>query len=123
MLMKFYRSVAVVIVVLALGGCSIYSLPGEQPAPVETRTGEPTSQPTPPGQPPTPVHPQSVEREPVPTSAYESLVARANEASARGDYEQALATLERAQRIAPDRVRPMKPCTLERDPPGCPLCR
>ncbi|MEM9257219.1 MAG: tetratricopeptide repeat protein [Pseudomonadota bacterium] len=41
-------------------------------------------------------------QEPVGSTAYQPLLARAREASAKGDYEQALALLERAQRINPN---------------------
>lgn len=82
---------------LALGGCSIYSLPGSEPAPVETRPDytpvtPPATAPQPPSRPPRPAT----------TSAWQPLVDKAEQARARGDYEQALALLERAQRIDPD---------------------
>jgi tetratricopeptide (TPR) repeat protein len=87
-----------VCLVLLLGGCSIYSLPGGEPAPVE-KAPEYTPV-TPPSSSPRPATPPS---EPTATSSgYRSLVDKADQASARGDYEQALALLERAQRIDPD---------------------
>ncbi|MBN7799110.1 tetratricopeptide repeat protein [Parahaliea mediterranea] len=87
----------------ALAGCSVYSTPGRQPAPVETRPGSEvvSPQPAPPAEPrpaPQPAQPP----EPNASNAYGPLLARADKASAGGDYEQALALLERAQRIDPD---------------------
>jgi tetratricopeptide (TPR) repeat protein len=83
---------------LLLGGCSIYSLPGDEPVPVES---EPeyttvTPSPTPAQSAPAPAS------EPQSASAYQGLLGKAEQASAAGDYEQALALLERAQRIEPD---------------------
>ena len=83
---------------LVAAGCSVYSTPGSQPPPIETPTGEPVgSAPPPPATSPAP----PVE-ELGAVAAYAPLLARAEEASRRGDYEQALAFLERAQRIDPD---------------------
>ncbi len=88
------------ITLLPLAGCSIYSVPGADPAPVETRPsptpGSSTSTPT-----PVPV-PEPVPPEPNDSNAYGGLVTQASTAADRGDYEQALALLERAQRIDPD---------------------
>ncbi len=69
-------------------------------------TGEPSSAPTQPGtSTPVPAPPPAVREpatpEPVP-QAQTSLLAKADSARARGDYDQALAILERAQRIDPD---------------------
>lgn len=82
----------------ALSGCSIYSVPGSstgsvivQPPPVYEEP-EPTLPPTPPAPEPS-----------VPGDApYAELLHRAGEARDAGQYEQALALLERAQRIDPD---------------------
>ena len=57
--------------ILALTGCSIYTMPGSERAPIDT-------------------------------SAAAGLLGKARTASAQGDYEQALALLERAQRIDPN---------------------
>ncbi|WP_116368913.1 tetratricopeptide repeat protein [Parahaliea mediterranea] len=104
---SFSRQLLLASLCLWLGACSIYSTPGRQPAPVETRPapepgapapGQPSTQPpTPPAQPSQPRPP-----EPNASNAYGPLLARAEQASAGGDYEQALALLERAQRIDPD---------------------
>ncbi|TXS88995.1 tetratricopeptide repeat protein [Parahaliea maris] len=89
---------------ISLGACSIYSAPGQRPAPVETRPGaepqsrEPSEPPSRPAEPT--VQPQAPE--PNASNAYGPLLARAEQASRAGDYEQALALLERAQRIDPD---------------------
>jgi hypothetical protein len=86
--------------VITISACSTYSLPGSTPAPVPVEK-EPDYQ----GQ-TTPPHttPESVPRpsEPSVSSAYRPLLAKAEQATAQGDYEQALALLERAQRIDPD---------------------
>ena len=83
---------------MLLGGCSIYSLPeGGEPVPVES---EPDYTPVEP--PATSPRPKPPPAEPSTTSAYRGLLDKADRASASGDYEQALALLERAQRIDPD---------------------
>lgn len=80
-----------------LSGCSIYSVPGSEPAPVETR---PEYTPVTPA----PTAPQTAPSAPEPNSsaAYRGLLDKADTAAQRGDYEQSLALLERAQRIDPD---------------------
>ncbi len=76
---------------LALGACSTYTPPPQQPpAPVTTPKPEPAT----PAQQPRPVEPA--------VSAHRGLIDKAREATARGDYDGALALLERAQRIDPD---------------------
>ncbi|MFT7264023.1 MAG: tetratricopeptide (TPR) repeat protein [Halioglobus sp.] len=82
-----------------LGGCSIYSIPGTEPAPVEP---EPVYTPVEPVTEATKPELEPAEPEPDTSSAYKGLLNKANSAAARGDYEQALALLERAQRIDPD---------------------
>lgn len=89
---------AVLGLVLLLAGCSTYAPPASAPAPVE-------QQPKPEPRvisPPAPV-PRAPERQaPSPASAaLRPLLDKAAQASAHGDYEQALALLERAQRIDP----------------------
>jgi tetratricopeptide (TPR) repeat protein len=82
---------------LFVSGCSIYSKPDSQPAPVEK---QPDYTPvTPPA-----TSPQTAPRaaEPSASAAYQPLLNQAEQASDRGDYEQAMALLERAQRIDPD---------------------
>lgn len=76
-------------------GCSIYSLPGEQPQPTPPKPATPAPQPV-------PEAPASPPRDPNASNAYGGLLVKAREARGRGDYEQALALLERAQRIDPD---------------------
>lgn len=78
-----------------LVGCSVYSVPGGEPAPVETRPDPTVIAPPEPA----PAEPAA---QPGVTRAYGALVEKAEAASARGDYDQALALLERAQRIDPD---------------------
>lgn len=88
-------------VLAVTGGCSVYSVPGGKPAPVETRPPPaPETTPVPGPSPSAPSAPQPPE--PNASHAYGGLLARAEEASGRGDYEQALALLERAQRVDPD---------------------
>ena len=89
------RSLLVALAIVLQAGCSIYSLPGDQPDPPPAKPAT---------QPPAPIPdaPKAPPRDPNASNAYGGLVAKAQEARARGDYEQALALLERAQRIDPD---------------------
>ena len=92
-----YQRGAVLLVLSAMlsaCGTNPYSLPRVETA--EPSYEESAPQPAPPPSPPEPGP------EPAPTGAHSGLVARAAEASSRGDYDQALAYLERAQRIDPD---------------------
>lgn len=95
--LSVFLKCAAIIVVSFLSGCSIYSVPGTEPAPVETQpeytpvTPAPTASQTAPSAP-----------EPNDSGAYRGLLDKADTAVKRGDYEQALALLERAQRIDPD---------------------
>ena len=100
-LMGFLRRAFAILAIAALGGCSIYSLPGqEQPAPVQQK--QPDYQQGTESTPPATAPPVAVPPEPNDSNAYGGLLAKAEEARDRGDYEQALALLERAQRIDPD---------------------
>ncbi len=94
---KVVLRVLVVVLVLIVAGCAGVEERDAGPAPVETRPGAtpvppPVRPPQPPARPPRPST----------SSAWQPLVDRAAQASARGDYEQALALLERAQRIDPE---------------------
>ncbi|MFK8047413.1 MAG: tetratricopeptide repeat protein [Halioglobus sp.] len=82
-----------------LSGCTLYSVPGSEPVPVE-----PGSEPIPVEPPPEVTKPELEPSAPEPdtSGAYKGLLEKANTAAARGDYEQSLALLERAQRIDPD---------------------
>lgn len=96
MLQRLLNRGGVVCLLLIMGGCSTYSIPGsEPPAPPQPTVPAPKS-PAPP-QPPRPPQPPT-------TTAWKPLVEKAQQARARGDYEQALALLERAQRIDPESV-------------------
>jgi tetratricopeptide (TPR) repeat protein len=82
---------------LALGGCSLLGTSGSGPAaaatsPPATAAPPPVTAPQPPARPPRPST----------ASAWRPLVQKADQAAARGDYEQALALLERALRIDPE---------------------
>ena len=99
------RSLARVLVfglALVLAGCSTV---GTAPTPAPPAVPHPPApappRPVPP--PPVPV-PQPPARPPQPStaSAWQPLVEKAQQATALGDYEQALALLERAQRIDPE---------------------
>jgi len=88
---------SLLLLLVFVSGCSTYSGSGGEPVPVEK---EPEYTPvTPP-----PIAPQPKPRpaEPSASAAYRPLLDKAGQATARGDYEQALALLERAQRIDPD---------------------
>jgi Tetratricopeptide repeat len=94
---RFVVRGAVFCLALVLTGCSTYSLPGGEPAPVEkepdyTTVTPPATMPQPPAKP----------GDPPSNKAWQPLVDKAGQASARGDYEQALGLLERAHRIDPD---------------------
>ncbi len=79
---------------LLLGACG--TVPDSDPAPVEKR---PVAAPV--TTVPTPTQPSSPQRSPI-NSAAQSLMEKAGIESEAGNYEQALALLERALRIAPD---------------------
>jgi Tfp pilus assembly protein PilF len=79
---------------LLLGACG--TVPDRDPAPVENR---PKSAPA--STVPTPTQPSSPQRPPI-NSAAQSLMEKAGAELDTGDYEQALALLERALRIDPD---------------------
>lgn len=85
---------------LLLGGCSTYTLPGGSPAPVEEAPPATVEKP-----PATPAQPAPRPAEPSTSKAYQPLLDKAGQARARGDYEQALALLERAQRIDPNSAK------------------
>ncbi|MEM1113421.1 MAG: tetratricopeptide repeat protein [Pseudomonadota bacterium] len=86
---------------LALSACSVYRLPEQVAVPVEE--AEPAATSSAPSAPATsadtspPPGPDSTHSE-----AYRPLLAQADSAAARGDYEQALALLERALRLDTD---------------------
>jgi tetratricopeptide (TPR) repeat protein len=90
--------VAVLLKVALLAACSTTTQPGGQPAPV-VKPQEPVIVAPPPATvyetPPRPATHSA-------SAAWQPLLAKAELASERGDYEQALALLERAQRIDPD---------------------
>ncbi len=88
---------AAVCLLLQLSACSIYSVPGGGPAPVAKQPEAPVV--TPPVMTPAPATRPSG---PSASAAYQPLLAKAEQATGRGDYEQALALLERAHRIDPD---------------------
>ena len=90
------RGVVLNLVVL-LAACTTYTPPATPPPPVE-KPPQPKVV-APPAPAPQPQHrPTS----PSASAAWQPLIAKARQASERGDYEQALALLERAQRIDPD---------------------
>ena len=88
---------SVLLTVLALSACSSLTRNDGEPAPVEDRPTETTEAPPAPPAPEThrPASPPA-------RSAWRPLLAEAEQCAGRGDYEQALAILERAQRIDPD---------------------
>lgn len=82
-------------IALLMGGCSTFS-----PSPTEPAAAPPPSAAPAPQQPPAPQPPRPPQ--PATTSAWKPLVQKARQARDRGDYEQALVLLERAQRIDPE---------------------
>jgi len=96
-----FRFTAVGLLIL-LAACSTYTPPASTPAPVEQPEPEPEPKPkvaTPPAKlPQTPPRPAT----PSASAALQPLLAKAAQATERGEYEQALALLERAQRVDPD---------------------
>ncbi|MEZ5574045.1 MAG: tetratricopeptide repeat protein [Halioglobus sp.] len=81
-----------------LAACTSYKPQPETPAPVITPPGHEVG--TPPEKPQTP--PPARPASPSASAAWQPLLAKAEQATRNGDYEQALALLERAQRIDPD---------------------
>lgn len=89
----------VLLTLLFLSACSGLTRTGGEPAPVEDRPAETVTAPPAPKTPPPETHrPAS----PSASSAWRPLLAEADQCVGRGDYERALALLERAQRIDPD---------------------
>lgn len=82
---------------VVISGCSVFQPEERPPAPVE-RPPAPAVVTPPPTAPQAPARPA----EPSTAAAWKPLLARAQQAAGRGDYDQALALLERAQRIEPD---------------------
>lgn len=91
-----FRGTALSLITL-LAACSTYTPPDSEPAPVVTQPEHTVVSP-PPKVPRTQHRPAS----PSASAAWQPLLVKAEQAVARGDYEQALALLERAQRIDPD---------------------
>jgi tetratricopeptide (TPR) repeat protein len=89
------RSTAIILLAL-LSACSSLTKTGA-PAPVEERSARTAVIPSTPA-------PEETHRpaSPSASAAWQPLLAQAGQAAGRGDYEQALALLERAQRIDPD---------------------
>lgn len=84
---------------MLVAACTTYTPQEAPPAPVEKRP-EPAVM-----VPPTPKPPPVSAPRPAPpsaTAAWQPLLAKAEQATQRGDYEEALALLERAQRIEPN---------------------
>ncbi len=105
-LLTSFRNVTVALLLLVLAGCSVYTRQ-EGPAPVESRAPESTGpvepgRPAPPPEPEEPLYPEATPAEPNVSAAYGPLLKKAEAAAAGGDYQQALALLERAQRVDPD---------------------
>jgi tetratricopeptide (TPR) repeat protein len=86
---------SVVCLLLFGSGCSTFSGPSGESVPVEKEPEYTTV--TPP-----PVAPKPRPAQPSASAAYQPLLDKAGQATASGDYEQALALLERAHRIDPD---------------------
>lgn len=90
---------AALALLLVTAGCATTTAPVETPAPApEVKPLPPVVKPMPKPQTPPPARPAS----PSASAAWQPLLAKADAACQHGDYEQALALLERAQRIDPD---------------------
>jgi Flp pilus assembly protein TadD len=89
---------AMLLVLVLTAACTTYTPPETAPAPVEKRPEPPLMVPPAPKQPP----PPPPRPAPSASAAWQPLLAKAEQATQRGDYEDALALLERAQRIEPD---------------------
>ena len=91
---------ALLLLLLFNTACSVYSVPGQRPAPVEQPApvvgGDITD-----ATPATPVD-TGTSSTATHSSAYQSLLSKAENAADRGDYAGALALLERAHRLDPD---------------------
>lgn len=87
----------VVVLALALAGCAGLDTPDSPSSPAATAPSSSAASPAV-TVPPAPARPP----QPSTSSAWRPLLQKAEQASARGDYEQALALLERAQRIDPE---------------------
>lgn len=92
------RSPALLLLLLA-AACTTQPPQDSTPAPVEKRA-EPAVIAPPAPRPPQPSAPRPAP--PSASAAWQPLLARAEQATQRGDYEEALALLERAQRIEPN---------------------
>lgn len=87
----------VMAMLVLITACSTYTPPGGEPVPAEKPSERAVVKP-PPGVYETP--PRAATHSA--SAAWQPLLAKAEVATDRGDYEQALALLERAQRIDPD---------------------
>lgn len=95
-LLAIRRIVPLALIVL-IAACSSPGTREEGSAPVDSAPGH--TQPRPPA---TPAQPGGASTQPNASAAYQPLLDRARRASDSGDYDGALALLERAQRIDPD---------------------
>jgi tetratricopeptide (TPR) repeat protein len=95
MLSRLLRTLVASALAALITACSTYSPPGGQTRP-PAQVGKPSPTVTTPAPPPAEQAPAAV------VSAHESLLQRAQSASAAGRYGDALGLLERAQRIEPE---------------------
>ena len=91
----FFRCVAPGLAIV-VSACSTYTQPDGESAPVEQQPGH--TEVVPSTKAPQTHRPAS----PSASTAWQPLLTKAEQATKRGDFEQALALLERAQRIDPD---------------------
>lgn len=96
---KLLSRCAVVLLVLIAAACTTYAPQEAPPPPVEKRPA-PADVIPPAPKPPQPARP--ARPAPSAAAAWQPLLAAAEQAAQRGDYEEALALLERAQRIEPN---------------------
>ena len=91
---RMFRAMLLVLIA-SLASCSIYRQSDQDSGPVVQQPDKPAAVPG-------VTLPQPRPPDPPASAAWRPLLTKAEQATSRGDYEQALALLQRAQRIDPD---------------------
>lgn len=95
--MRSTFSLIILLSSVLLVGCTTTSQSGSEPAPVEAGSAPTSVKP-----PATAPQSRPTKTTPPASAAYQPLLDKARQARGRGDYEESLALLQRAQRIDPD---------------------